>query len=315
MEESLESKILSLLSSNLMSVSQVANSLGISKDKVSGYLENLRQQGKLNLFVVGKSNVYTLKQEKNSKAIGIVSGKGGVGKTVVTINLASALMSFGRDVIAIDADIKMSGLGLQLGMYYFPATLNDVLNNNVDILNAVYIHPSGLRIIPASLSLESVKISNLSKVLSSNFFENSLVLVDSPPGLDSHSIEVMKACKEIIIVTLPEIPSVADAIKTIEVCKDVGARPIGIIVNRYRKEKEQLNYKEIENACELPVLGIIPEDKTIRKSIHKQMPAFFLNPYSPSSLEFKKIAAKLLGFSYSISFSQKIKGFFWGVRK
>ncbi|MGC8812221.1 MAG: cell division ATPase MinD [Candidatus Aenigmatarchaeota archaeon] len=315
MEEGLESRILSLLSRNLMSVTQVANALGISKDKASGYLENLRQQGKLNLFVVGKSNVYTLKQEKSSRAIGIVSGKGGVGKTVVTINLAASLTSFGKNVIAIDADIKMSGLGLQLGMYYFPATLNDVLNDNEDILNAVYIHPSGLRIIPASLSLESAKISNLSKVLSSNFFDNSLVLVDSPPGLDSHTIEVIKACKEVIIVTLPELPSVADALKTIEVCKEVGTKPIGIIVNRYRKEKEQLNYKEIESACELPVLGLVPEDKTIRKSIHKQLPAVFLNPYSSSSVEFKRIAAKILGFEYSVPLSHRVKGLFLGLIK
>ncbi|MEM7825821.1 MAG: P-loop NTPase [Candidatus Aenigmatarchaeota archaeon] len=283
MEEGFEEKILSLLSRNLMSVTQLANTLGISKDKVSGYLENLRQQGKLNLFVVGKSNIYTLKQEKTSKAVGIISGKGGVGKTVVTINLAAALMSFGKDVIAIDADIKMSGLGLQLGMYYFPATLNDVLNNNIDILNAVYI--------------------------------NSLVLVDSPPGLDLHTLEVIKSCKEVIIVTLPELPSVVDAIKTIEVCKEVGTKPIGIIVNRYRKEKEQLNYKEIESSCELPVLGVIPEDKNIRKSIHKQTPAVLLNPYSPSSIEFKKVAARLLGFKYSAPFFHKVRGFFWGLRK
>ncbi|MEM5834271.1 MAG: cell division ATPase MinD [Candidatus Aenigmatarchaeota archaeon] len=315
MEENIERRILSLLSSNLMSVTQVANSLGISKDKASGYLESLRQQGKLNLFVVGKSNVYTLKQEKNSKTIGIISGKGGVGKTVVTINLACALMSFGKEVIALDSDLKMSGLGLQLGMYYFSTTLNDVLNDNADILSAIYIHPSGLRIIPASLSLEEAKISNLSKVLSSNFFENSIVLVDSPPGLDSSSVEVIKACKEVIVVTLPELPSVIDAIKTIEVCKEIGAKPLGIIVNRYRKEKEQLNYKEIESACELPVLGVIPEDKTIRKSIHKQFPAFFLNPYSKASLEFKRIAAKLLGFTYSSSLSERIKSILWGLRK
>ncbi|MCS7106095.1 MAG: cell division ATPase MinD [Candidatus Aenigmarchaeota archaeon] len=252
--------------------------------------------------------------EKNSRVIGIISGKGGVGKTVVTINLACALMSFGKDVVALDADVKMSGLGLHLGMYYFSTTLNDILNSEAEILSAIHIHPSGLRIIPASLSLENVNISNLSKVLSSNFFENSIVLVDSPPGLDSNSIEVIKACDEVIIVTLPEIPSVVGAIKTIEFCKEVNVKPFGIIVNRYRKEKEQINYKEIESVCELPVLGVIPEDKKIRKSIYKQFPAFFLNPYSKSSLEFKRIAAKLLGFSYSSSLSEKFKMFLWGLR-
>jgi Mrp family chromosome partitioning ATPase len=107
----LENKITDLLSKNLLSVSQVAKALGIRKDIAAGYLETLKQQGKLELFVVGKSNVYTvpkksnMKTEKPIRKIGIVSGKGGVGKTVVTINLTSALMEFGKSVIAVDAKI------------------------------------------------------------------------------------------------------------------------------------------------------------------------------------------------------------------
>ena len=85
-----------------------------------------------------------------TRIIGVVSGKGGGGKTVTTINLSAALMGFGKNVIAIDADVKMSGLGLQLGMYYFPVTLNDVLGNRGTIHESLYIHSSGLRIIPAN---------------------------------------------------------------------------------------------------------------------------------------------------------------------
>lgn len=330
MEEStgLEGKILNLLNKNLMSVTQVANSLGIRKDIATGYLETLKHQGKLDLFVVGKSNVYTVPRESRSakvpepvikrmnKRIAIVSGKGGVGKTVVSVNLAASLMEFGKSVITVDADVKMSGLGLQLGMYYFPTTLNDVLRDNADILNAIYIHSSGIRIIPASLSLDPVDLSNLNEALVSPYFDNSLILVDSPPGLEPNTLQVLKACDEAIIVTLPEIPAVTDAIKMVEVCKEAGVKPIGIIVNKYRKgEKNQINFKEIERACELPVLGVVQEDKTIRKSIYKQTPAVFLNPYSSSSLEFKKIAAKLLGFNYSPSSMARVKRLFWGLKK
>lgn len=258
----------------------------------------------------------TTRADRPIRTIGIISGKGGVGKTVVTINLAAALMEFGKNVIAVDADIKMSGLGLQLGMYYFPVTLNDVLKNSADILNAIYIHPSGIRIIPASLSIDQVDISNLDKALISPYFNNSLLLIDSPPGLEANVLQILKACSEAIIVTLPEIPSIADAIKTIEICKEIGTRPIGIIVNRYRKgDKKQINYKEIESVCELPILGVIPEDKTVRESIYKQMPAVLLNPYSSSSIEFKKIAAKLLGFNYSEPAFYRIKRLLWGLRK
>lgn len=321
MEGPLEDKILDLLSKNLMSVTQVANELGIRKDIATVYLETLRQKGKLELFVVGKSNVYTVpreavKIEKPIRTIGIISGKGGVGKTVVTINLAAALMEFGKSVVAVDADIKMSGLGLQLGMYYFPTTLNDVLRNSADLLSAIYIHSSGIRIIPASISIDPVDLSNLNKALVSPYFDNSLLLIDSPPGLGTDALQVLKACGEAILVTLPEIPAIADAIKMIEACEEAGTKPIGIVVNRYRKrEKTQINFKEIESACELPILGVVSEDKTVRKSIYKQIPAVLLNPYAFSSIEFKKIAAKLLGFNYSTPPFFRIKKLFLGLRR
>ena len=302
----LEEKILDLLNKNLMSVSQVARALGIRKDVAAAHLEALRQKGKLELFVVGKSNVYTVPRsffevrKKRTRAIGIVSGKGGVGKTVVTINLSAALMNFGKKVIAVDADIKMSGLGLQLGMYYFPTTLNDVIKENANVLSALYIHPTGLRIIPASLSLDPIENLDLSKILNSEYFENCLFLVDSPPGLEKNTYQILNSCDEVIFVTLPEIPAVADIIKIMEACKETRAKPLGIIVNRYnKKDKSQVRPEEIESACNLQVLGTIPEDKTIRKSIFERVPAVFLNPYSSSSIAFKKIAAKILGFNYS----------------
>jgi septum site-determining protein MinD len=316
----LEKKILELLNEKLMSVSQVANILGIRKDVAAGCLETLRQQGKLELFVVGKSNVYTVprsvESRRTTRIIGIASGKGGVGKTVITINLSAALMEFGKKVIAIDADIKMSSLGLQLGMYHFPVTLNDVLRNNVDIFNSIYTHPSGIKMIPASLSAEETDVSNLKKVLNSSYFDDSILLLDSPPGLENTTIQALMSCNEVILITLPELPSLADLIKMKEKCDEVGAKPVGIIVNRYRKrEKNQINLKEIETACELPVLGAIPEDDLIRKSIYKKEPAVFINPYSSSSIAFKKIAAKILGFEYNPPSLLSLRKLFWVLKR
>ena len=205
-----------------------------------------------------------------SRVIGIVSGKGGVGKTTTTINLSAALMEFKKNVIAIDSDIKMSGLGLQLGMYYFPTTLNDVLMNRGNIYEALYIHSSGLRIIPSSLPIENVKISVLKEILSDSLFENNIVLVDAPPGLDENVLSIIEACPELLIVTTPEIPAISDAMKIISISNKTNSKPIGVIVNRYSKrDPNQVSIREIELACDLPVIGIIPEDRTIRKSIFK----------------------------------------------
>ncbi len=234
------------------------------------------------------------------RSIGVISAKGGVGKTVTTVNLSAALMEFGNKIIAVDADVKMSGLGLQLGMYHFPLTLNDVLNQNLSVLEAMYIHSSGLRIIPASLYLKDARISRLKHVLNDSELLDTIVMVDTPPGLEKNNLTIMRSCSEIIVVTTPELPSVADIMKTIKIAKEKKMNVLGIIVNRYKKGTEQITPEEIEYACKTPVIGIVPEDKTISRSIFKCTPAVFLNPYSPSSIEFKRIAAQLIGEEYKI---------------
>ncbi len=236
---------------------------------------------------------------KMIRTIGIVSGKGGVGKTTTTINLSAALMEFKRSVIAIDADIKMSGIGLQLGMYYFPLSLNDVLNGKGELFEALYIHSSGLRIIPASLSIDDVKISNLQQVLEDPLLENNIVFVDSPPGFEKNSLAVLRTCPELLIVTKPEIPALTDALKLISITEKMSATPIGIIVNMYKeRDPNQINLKEIQTICGLPIVGVIPEDNNIKRSIFKGVPVVSLNPHAPSSLAFKKIAASLIEEDY-----------------
>ena len=234
-----------------------------------------------------------------NRTIAIVSGKGGVGKSVVTLNLCAALLELKRNAIALDADVKMCGLGLQLGIYYFPLTLNDVLAGKASLLDALYIHPTGIRIIPASLSTKGVKISRLKNVLEGSFLDNSILLVDSPPGFESNALAVLRACKEFIVVTLPELPAIANVLKIAKLAEKFKTEPIGIIVNRYKKgEEEQISVKEIESACGIPVIGVIPEDKVIRKSIFRKVPAVLLDPFAPASLEFKRIAASLARESY-----------------
>lgn len=237
-----------------------------------------------------------LRGRKMIRTIAIASAKGGVGKTTVAVNLGAAFTSLRKKTIILDADVKMSGLSLQLGLYSFPVTLNDVLNNNISILDALYIHHTGLRIIPASLYSGNIDFSNLEGALNTPLLDENVIFVDSPPGLDERSLAIFRACRETIFVTSPELPSVVDMMKTINFIQTTNSKPIGIIVNKYRKnDSHQLSLKEIESACGLPVIGAVPEDGCIRKGIFKRTPGFFLDPFSPSSIEFKKIVASLVG--------------------
>jgi septum site-determining protein MinD len=251
-----------------------------------------------------------------TRIIGVVSGKGGVGKTTTVINISAALMSLNKNVIAVDADIKMSCLGLQLGMYYFPVTLNDVLTEKENIYEALYIHSSGLRIIPASLTFTDAKISRLKKVLDDPFLNDNIILVDAPPGFENNALSVLKTCPEVLLVTTPEIPAVTDLMKIISFCNENETKPLGVIVNMYKKrERDQVSINEIETTCNLPVIGIIPEDRTIKKGIFRGIPGLLLNPYSPSSIAFKKIATHLAGLQYKTSRFESLKGFLGRFKK
>jgi len=86
--------------------------------------------------------------------------------------------------------------------------------------------------------------------------------------------------------------------KIVKLCNEMKIKPLGIIINKYRKGKNQINKKEIESICNLPVIGIIPEDKNVKKSIFKREPVVFSSPYSPASIAYKKIAARLAGTEY-----------------
>ena len=89
---------------------------------------------------------------KEARIISIMSGKGGVGKTVSAINLAMALKELNKDAVVIDADISTANVGIQLGFKNFPISLQDVLAKNKSLFSAINIHKSGLRVIPASIS-------------------------------------------------------------------------------------------------------------------------------------------------------------------
>ena len=102
------------------------------------------------------------------KVITVSSGKGGVGKTVSSINLAIALNNLGKNVILVDANLTTPNVGLNLGAPIVPISLNHVLNGKNKTREAIYEHHSGTKILPASLSLEAlknIKTTNFKKII------------------------------------------------------------------------------------------------------------------------------------------------------
>src|SRR3989304_5349675 len=99
-----------------------------------------------------------------SRIITITSGKGGVGKTTTSINLATALNFFGKEVIIVDANLTTPNVGLHLGAPIVPISLNHVLQGKAKIQDAIYEHESGTKILPSSLSISELRKINHNKI-------------------------------------------------------------------------------------------------------------------------------------------------------
>ncbi|MFH1317206.1 MAG: cell division ATPase MinD [Candidatus Woesearchaeota archaeon] len=236
-----------------------------------------------------------------TKFIVIASGKGGVGKTTASLNIGNALTDFGRDVIVIDANVSKPNIGLHLGRNKLGSSLNDVLKGNKSIREVVYMHPSGLKVVPNSINIEDLKdveIKNLSKSLKELDGLTEIVIIDAAPGLHEEAVEAIRAADEIIIVTTPDLIAVTDALKTIQIAKKVGVKVIGIIVNRFEGHPSDMKPRNIELMLETKIIGIIPEDKNIKESLRLKHPVTYSHPESQSSINFKKIAAFLIGEKY-----------------
>jgi septum site-determining protein MinD len=241
--------------------------------------------------------------DEMTRIIGIISGKGGVGKTTVVANLGSIMaQKFKKDVIIIDCNISTSHLGLYLGMYYTPITLNQVLTGDAEIEDAMYeYHISGLRVIPASLSLSDLKgvdIARLKNSLKKLFGKADVVLLDAAPGLGREAMATVRASDEVIFINTPFVPSTMDIIKCHQVAEEIGVKPLGVVLNMVGKEKYELSPQEVEELTELPVISNIPMDKNVLRSLALKTPVVVFSPNSPSSKEFVKLSAKILGEEY-----------------
>jgi len=235
-----------------------------------------------------------------TRVIVCTSGKGGVGKTTLVSNLSSALSSLGKKVVAIDANITTPNLGLHLGLHLAPNNLNNVLKGDTDLNSAIYPHKSGFKVVPSSMSTEDlygVDVSKLPNVLNKIPSDTDFVIMDSAPGLSREAISAMSASNEVLIITNPDIPSLVDALKTIQIAESMGKNITGVVVNRVRGIDELATY-QIENILEKPVIAEIPEDRSVSKSIKAKEPMVNINPNSPASIEINRLAHYISGIPF-----------------
>lgn len=236
-----------------------------------------------------------------SRIIVITSGKGGVGKTTTAINLAAAMKYFGEDVLVIDGNLTTPNIGLHLNSPEVPISLNHVLLGKAEPFEAVYEHESGVKVIPSSLSLKELRKIKPEKLKE---FKGSFkklarkVIVDSSAGLGHEASSAIDMADEIIVVTNPEMPAVADALKTVKLAEQMKKPVLGVIVTRVKKNKIELEPDVVKEMLEAPILGMVPEDVFVQKSIKNKKPVVHSHPKSSAARAYKEIAAKILNVPY-----------------
>ncbi len=234
-----------------------------------------------------------------TKFIGVVSGKGGVGKTTVVANLGAVLSSkFHKNTVVIDCNITTSHLGPYLGMNYCPVTLNDVLRGRADIRDAIYVHDSGMMVIPASLSIDNligVDITHLKKSVKELFGRSDFVFLDSAPGLVRENSAVLRASDELLFVSSPYTAVVMDVVRCRKDADESAAKHLGVVLNMVHGDRHEMKREEVEQMTGLPVLASIPFDKNVLKCLSLGTPVVTYEPRSPASREMTRLASHICG--------------------
>jgi len=234
--------------------------------------------------------------------IGIVSGKGGTGKTTSAINLGSALNYFNRDVTIVDGNLSTPNIGVHLGVPLVPINLHHVLQGKNNIKEAVYVHPTGTKIVPAGLSIDDIRNTTpdgLVKAVKNLDGVSDIVIIDGAAGLGREALATINASDELIIITNPEMPAITDALKTIKISEALGKKVLGVVLTRTKQNNMDIALKNIETMLEKPILGIIPEDKCVREAQVKRDAVVYTHPKSGAAIAYKKLAANLVGQDYT----------------
>ena len=231
-----------------------------------------------------------------TKFIALVSGKGGVGKTTCTLNVGQSLAKLGKDVVLLDANIVTPNLAIHLGHMNPEGTLNKFLRKEKSLKEIIYLHESGISLIPASPSLSEYQKTNPQKLHKAfDLLKNAadFVLVDAPSGLGYDLIQILKNTDEVLVVVNPTLSSVMDGLKTIQLAKENNNTVAGIILNMTNGGKDELSVKEVESILEHPILANIKYHRKVRKAAYRQAPLTHLYPRSRPAKEFMKVAQHL----------------------
>ena len=240
--------------------------------------------------------------------IAVTSGKGGVGKTNVVVNLAVSLARLGHRVGVLDADFGLGNVDVLLGLAP-EAHIGHLLNGDKTLEEIVISGPLGVQIVPASSGLQSLsaltppQLARLREALDSLRASLDFVLVDTASGVSDNVMEMLRLAARVVVVTSLEPCAVVDAYATTKILSmQAPDKEIGVVVNSVRDADEAaLAFKQLETAAarflgrQLRYYGFIADDPAVRDAVVVQRAIVDHLPQSPASRCFRILASRIAG--------------------
>ncbi len=240
------------------------------------------------------------------QVVAVTGGKGGVGKTNVSVNLGIALCRMGRRVTLLDADLGLANVDVLLGLK--PThTLKEVLDGDIDLADVVLQGPEGLQIVPAASGLHEMaelgpaEHAGIIGAFSEIAHQMDVLLIDTAAGISSEVTSFLCASQEIIMVVCYEPASITDAYALIKVLNQHhGVQRVRIVTNMVRSDEDAQNlFNKLRVVSErfldisLVFAGAIPFDESLRRAVQKQQHVFQSYPNSNAAKAFTRLAEQL----------------------
>jgi len=229
------------------------------------------------------------------KILGVLSIKGGVGKTTTAIALGDAISGFGKKVLLVDANFSMPNLGLHLKVIDPEKTLHSVLNRTSNMKDAIQ-KLENFDILPSSI-FTTIEINPFDLRTKLRGLKNKydFIIIDSSPALNEETLAAMLASDELFIVTTPDHPTLSATLKAAKLANQRKVQINGLILNKVHNRNFELSIDDIEKTAEIPVMAVIPYDVNALKSLSEFKPLTSHKPKSKASIEYKKLAGVLVG--------------------
>jgi flagellar biosynthesis protein FlhG len=251
-------------------------------------------------------NLAAVASQQGMNVIAVTSGKGGVGKTNIAVNLAVSLARQGRKVVLFDGDLGLANIDIALGLR--PTyDIRHVLSGEKSLAEVLIDGPRGIRIVPATSGisqltrLDAQQRANIVNAFSELSHSVDTLIVDTGAGIDASVQTFCSACQSIFVVICDEPSSITDAYALIKVLnKESGVKEFQLLANMVDSDAQgRALYGKLSRVASrfldvsLGYLGSIPRDSYLCKAVQQQSAVVELYPRSSSAKALQRLAEKI----------------------